>query len=846
MAENRRTITLLLNYNNYFNRTIKYSSNIEDYKIPYVYRDFDDINFKPNDNISTEIILNTSSDMAEADYLLVSDGKTIISRWYVMHSFRTREGQYKFDLRRDVIADNINEIASCPLFIERAVLSEDNPLILADEGMNLNQIKMKETPLMDETKVGWIVGYIKDDAPSVSVSIPYKTDKTVMTVSKLAQAIGLSATDLDNFINIGDQDKVLRYTQGSVRFRFYLNVAGDQVTDHEFLFDGYFNNDFNAFEDNPFLKPAPSFNDFAYFHSHIDILNDRFATTPRSFYTVLNRAVVYEQGYKSIKQTCLDNMTTLKSKWKDIYNMPYVSMQQYLKLLDYSNKILLEYDNAYYDVTILPVGGVRDLQDKRGIAELNIGNITSQLTNEMNDNLKTALQSEDEWLKLLPKSGRMGVYAKQYGFKISLSLNASSSLSLTTAPASTRNSLIDAPYDAFAIPYGNTDYVGNLQTGQGVTISKEKAIEVAMALYKNYTSANCVDIQLLPYCPCREFIDSEGIDIPYLTVDKDYNPILDGKNNAVSWIFYPKRASNKFTINNSINMTYSKKIESNCINYRLVSPNYNGAFDFNVAKNGGSVSFFNVSYTIKPYSPYVKVSPHFGLLYGQDYNDGRGLICGGDYSMPLTTDEWKEWAIRNKNYQTTFDREIQNLDFSQNMEWKTSQVSRALQITQGTVNGIVGGASSGAMVGGPWGAVAGAVVGGVSNLASGIAGASYDNYNQLASMHEQKQFSIDKYNYQLGNIKALPNSLTKVSAFVEDYKAFPFIEQYTPTNEEIALFESKIRYEGMKAMFIGYMNGYINGNDDYFKASLILTNDLACDYHMALEINNELERGIRI
>ena len=77
----------------------------------------------------------------------------------------------------------------------------------------------------------------------------------------------------------------------------------------------------------------------------------------------------------------------------------------------------------------------------------------------------------------------------------------------------------------------------------------------------------------------------------------------------------------------------------------------------NAAKNGG-VSFFNIDCTYKPYNPYIHVNPNFGRLYGGDFDDSRGLIVGGDFSLPQTTSAWESYQLSNKNFQASFDRQI--------------------------------------------------------------------------------------------------------------------------------------------------------------------------------------------
>ena len=52
-----------------------------------------------------------------------------------------------------------------------------------------------------------------------------------------------------------------------------------------------------------------------------------------------------------------------------------------------------------------------------------------------------------------------------------------------------------------------------------------------------------------------------------------------------------------------------------------------------------------------------------GLSAG-DFNDQRGLICGGDFSLPNVSDAWADYQMQNKNYQNIFDREVQSMEIS--------------------------------------------------------------------------------------------------------------------------------------------------------------------------------------
>lgn len=315
-----------------------------------------------------------------------------------------------------------------------------------------------------------------------------------------------------------------------------------------------------------------------------------------------------------------------------------------------------------------------------------------------------------------------------------------------------------------------------------------------------------------------------------------------------SIVFYPKKATFSTLLNKSLSLKDEMKVESQCNHYRLCSPNYQGSFDFNVAKNGGSVSNFIADCTYKPYTPYIKVAPAFNWMYGTNYGDARGLICGGDFSLGIITDAWKSYELQNKNYQNIFNREIQNLSVNQNIALEQAKISGMLGAGQGFLTGslsggIVGGAIGTAAGGGPWGTIIGAAAGAVGGGVGSIAAMEKDIELLQQQQQEAKSYAIDRFNYSIANIKALPYTLTKVGAFTINSKIWPFIEYYTCTEKEKEAFRKKIEYDGMTVMRIEDLGNYLN-NHGYLKADLIRNVDIIDDAHMLTDINAELNKGV--
>ena len=141
----------LLNYNNYFNRIVKSESTLANYKtLDTNCTDITSVNFNPADGVSTSLIVGTSSIAHNYDYLIVSNSSdnSIVSRWFILDEDRTRDGQYKLTLRRDVIVDHYDAVTTATTFIEKGIITDVNdPLIYNKENMTYNQIKKSETLL---------------------------------------------------------------------------------------------------------------------------------------------------------------------------------------------------------------------------------------------------------------------------------------------------------------------------------------------------------------------------------------------------------------------------------------------------------------------------------------------------------------------------------------------------------------------------------------------------------------------------------------------------------------------------------------------------------------------------
>lgn len=414
----------------------------------------------------------------------------------------------------------------------------------------------------------------------------------------------------------------------------------------------------------------------------------------------------------------------------------------------------------------------------------------------------------------------------------------------------TRRFTYDAPYDVFAIPYSDTFKFNN------ITCSKTIAMSVAMGIATDYAGAGTLyDIQLLPYCPFG--IDSNN----YTSTDtKEYSYIktTGSSSSNVGVIFNVSSVSRQtFTVPLSIPVT-DVKVDNETKFCRLVSPDFSSIYEFSPAKNRG-VDYIKIDMTLKPFQPYIHLAPNFKGLNGADFDDARGLICAGNFSLPIITDQWKTYQLQNINYEKMFNRQIQNMEVNNSIQREQERWA----VAAGTLQG----AAAGGIVGNTFGLTGAGIGGAASGVASLVGGLRDLSLNEQLR-RETMAYTKDMHNLQMQNIQALPNSLSKVDAFNQQNKCFPFVEIYDCTDEEKLNLCNKIKYTGMTVNRVGKLIDYVDywsypsqaGGDDkwvsvsfpYIKGQLILSSGIDYvedwniheDNHFINALAQEISKGV--
>lgn len=886
----------LCQYNNYFNRRIKKAGDDLSAYNDYVKAIVSTANFDYADGLNTSIIINSNQIgdyllVIDSDILPADDSK-ISSRWFVIEQRKIRGNQYQLILRRDVITDNLESVINAPCFIEKGeIVDPENPLIYNKEGMSFNQIKTSETPLYDKTKCPWLVAYLNkgvlgsattgtinyDPGDSGAIQLTTSIDQwefykyNATNPMKVCDSFifrwdtyGSGGTNHNYFNNSMTKDGIVNYssfvysnaTKASNLVQLLTGWYWDpneankkQVTEklysqcQEIGFDNLnktLMSDFN-YVDQDTLTRLNSYkgklirdSSGKYYTIKVNELTidstEEFITSEKSTYTTMT--AIFNSAFN---QTVTPNNYAFRYKATNYKRVIVTIIEQ--SAIDF-NFDLTDTKNVsnepLYDIICVPYGDITmNLTDSSG----NIHTITSSETLSMKlmEGLTKELTSSKVLdLQLLPYCpipddiiSDKEIKITDYKRIIPCTQNNVFEYGAIVAPSGTFSTAIDKNITINRPTHTEAKQNTWLKAGS-TTIRGATSVSITINTGDIYdiTDAAIAGITLTPTATIsNKSITKTSTSV---TVNLTFANAYTGK----AIVFTRVTGSwDQEAYDNSL--VKDIKASNECDTYRLCSPNYNGVFEFSVAKNGNTVNGFHADCTYKPYNPYIYVHPNFSGLYKQNYEDARGLICGGEFSLGILNDQWRQYEIQNKNYQNIFDRQIQNLDTN----YTINKQEAIMQSIAGTLQGGGTGGVIGAALGGKAGSIAGYALGGAASALGGIA----DINNLNKRYQEQRSFAIDNYHMRLDNIKALPNSITRTSAITANNKKVPFIEYYTCTSIEKDAFLNKLKYDGMTIGVIAALKDY---NGGWVKGQLIRLEDIIKDSNTANMIYEEINKGV--
>ena len=820
----------LLQYNNYYNRQLKYYSTITEYQAA------DDVNiisyYNANvdikDMLKTKIIINYNNFLATPNYVLLEDLKDaehpLLSRWFVIECKQTRGCQHEISLKRDVIADYYATIKRSPCLLYKGYVNNDNVLVFNKEQQEYNKKKMNEILLKDNTGTGYVIGFLgRDVAGGGNVSTTYSAGiQTNFDYDALSQS-------MKNYFAIGSQtptstaeDRTMSHVivkKISASIGFYQRSTGNKTARGNGVIPLYRN-----LTDS---DVSSSWNPPAAITGDVTV----YGVKNGPEYTAYNDTTVKSDIIMPVYNQIRSVMTTKLNNQNVDYDSPLNVDRNFINTLRSYDGQICCINNVYYKCTFM-----REANGTGTMANWNYS-FTSQVRQALPTVADMSNLSGFTFSTVSDtnfNTDDIDIDYLKYKCYIKLTQQTTNITTTVTAKAN-RNHLIDAPYDMFVMPY--SDEYQYVVDGVTYTANKNMAINLAQAICESSGSNAVYDIQIVPYCP---FNITGNV---WTGINKQ--AIKNSSSQTIGYYFWADKASKEFTItetNTELTLTGTQDYKeiTQLKRFILCSPDKQDQWEFNPCMNYG-ISSWVIDLEYKPFQSYMKIQPLFknNSLYGkQDFNnqfDLRGLLINAGYSLTQLNDAWATYLNQNKNYQQIFDTQIESqikqYDIQNKAAWDT--------MVQRSANASLGGG-----------------IYEIANLLTGgQLGSKADAVRKEQEMTEQIQgitleTSRALFNYQLDNIKNQPDTIKKLTSLNIDFRIFPFVEIYECSEQEKTIFRDMIRYNGMTLMVTGYIENYLKPNDETFiQGNLIRFNDFEDeenDFTLVQEINNELNKGIYI
>ena len=775
----------LLQFKNYFDRRIQRFDDEQDYD-DFLIGKQENVNFIPGDGVDTSVIVNFDTTVyGVPDYMIAIDNREIDSRWFVMSAERTRKGQTKLTLRRDLIAEEIEGIKSATSMVNKGYVQFGNDAtFFTKEPVSVNEIPQSTTGLYQTGNCAWLVGYVPKHSGTE------ETDKWEDTKVNYGQ----SGSDIDYVEEIAGSQAEIMTTLGAQTAAFLpTTLQGTNIANVVFTVvyqsGGAYRYTFNASDPNATpttekLDQTTVVSTYKYIFSTLDTYE-----TILILQTVVNgsRSLLLSKILSTSKLTGYTETTPIN----------------YLTAYNHDNhKVIKATDlKTYYTV------------DKES---LKIAEVSDFTDTEWKNLVLTLLKNND----LDTTYAENAFYFTGSVHSINVKLTAVADSVATFTIDKTRRSSVDTPYDIIAMPYvkDGGDFTFTID-GVQKTCHTSYDLSLATNLTSAWGTSVVYDVQLVPYAPVVDMFN-EGT----LKLEGNGSGVIY-QWNGDTLVLYLSSASTTFNIDYTIKCTGDKK-DYICDKYKLVSPNYSNEYELPVFENGG-IDGFNVDVTLFPYSPWIKLNPIYKMFNGNDLDDVRGLVLGGSYSITQTSSAWTEYVYNNSNYSQIFESQMAYQEYMQKNQM---------------ISGLVGGLSNALTTGAMTSALA---LNPIAGVAAGLASAGagiFDLFKQNEMNQKANEYTRTQHELQLGNIKSKPNIISKITSININNKLVPQVVYYSCTSGEKSAVNDYLHLYGMSINKIDKISAYMN-DDYYVSADIIDAPDIKGDANYKNQIKQEVKQG---
>lgn len=402
-----------------------------------------------------------------------------------------------------------------------------------------------------------------------------------------------------------------------------------------------------------------------------------------------------------------------------------------------------------------------------------------------------------------------------------------------TATMGVHNRANDQPMVCLYIPFISGGTVDGSKISQNEIENFLYALSVAGSGENGYV----YDIQVVPYCPISGVITNNNINIDSSNIPTNHDIVTTPGGKFI--IIECKYTQFSVSIPCPISVS-DYKLDAQK-EYQITSASGSQSVPISAIMNGG-INYFTATCTYRPYASTIRLQPNFKQVYGTNYNDTRGLIIKEDTSITIVSSAWATYCRQNVNYMQSFnsgqDYQSAVLTINQKADWGNFAFDSANRVLESVATGIGAG-----IIAGP-GAAAGVIGAGLGTEGLQAGQLAYNQQIDKELLNTKLDQDRKQLSYTLGNIKAIPQNLSKLSGLTAIFNYVPYIQVFEPSEVEKNLYKTYLDDNGCALGGMGKPVEY-STNPNYLEGSIYLASG-AWDVVEYKIVCDELNQGVRL
>lgn len=742
------------------------------------YVDKDYANIDSPDTINGHIIYQLNAGEKVPSYILDTESNW---RWFVSGITQLRTNKYQISLLRDIISEQPNLWASEQSYISAGQASDYNKY--KTWGLPYTNTKVKEQRLTINGKSSYFVFYVNTQKLTNNTI----TEEDLVINSTTIPGVTGYDIDIDNindipFIEFVNAGTAVYWKDKKASTTLVFNVKGSStipaLARRRFTANITNGNDL-VFDGGPDPRGELDHGDIG----NVNSFDIRGAEAIEVFINTNNS--------RTNLSTAFTNFVT---SWQDSKGTR-MTAAQVEALKPYVNKVIYNRQNN---------------EVFRIINKETVGTYNEGLNGTATDSFKTALRNIN-W----PASGLVSTY-EEFGdwvtIKSNYVLEEYTIEQLGNATSFDFNFIADTrklPKSAVrCVNIVADDIITDSDISQCLMLAQTNAVN------PNEDTGRILDIQFLPF---------------QIANDKNENIKINNTPLTAAFIDFDD-------IYYDINLGTLESVNKETDKINIVSPSRASQFMFSPYNNNGKLSF-TVAITLKPYTTAMYIRPTTEGLLLNNFNDKNCLIINEDFSLTQVTSVWTEYIYQNKNFQNTFNREIQGREFERTWERRVEQAqAKSDEWTARNISSQKAQTYTGNL---PI----------ISNVAGAVGSAWADsNYLQAAQLdreynealyQEGLSLSKDLFTYQMENLSSQPVIPSKITTIDCKLLDGVYLEYWSTNDTELNAIKNYYKYNGNRIDSYGQFSAYWGA---FVRGKIILSQNYTQPEFE--ELNRRLQMGI--